>query len=513
MIDNMPNYNRISALLAFLNRGLKRVLRVIIDKPEIFFLVVASVVGLCLIIVLPPFRGLDEASHIYRVTQLSEGDLFMEKIPGGYGHAIPNYLHNVNMNEFTQTKKDNLLSSIKRRYASGKYSSSSGSATQLFEGAGSYSPLTYGHLLPVGMLARYTKLNAYVYTLLLRLSNLVVFLLCVYIAIRLAPVGKWLLVSIGLLPMSIHQAATVSGDVILISSIFIFVSLILRILSEEHSSKRSLLRNSWKLLMPTFLAGLLVGGSKPGYFLILLSVFLIPKTLFKNTRQWATYISTLLVCSVLLLGIWSALLSWSGTGIAVESFRARVNGGGKTVKVSEIVAQTALKPWRTIKLFSNTFIYETENTLPFPLQKDFNKVPDFILSNFTGLFGSLNTPLPDWASFLVILNLVVAFLAFGAKGVTLNLQKKLLVFFIVIAQILGLFLVFWKTWTSKTMSHVWGLQGRYLIPLLPLLSFIMPKKSAFTWGMDTRKYIIMSLSCIPLAMMVVMVFETFYNLM
>ncbi|MCA9301581.1 DUF2142 domain-containing protein, partial [Candidatus Saccharibacteria bacterium] len=447
-----------------------------------------------------------------RVTQLSEGDLFMEKIPGGYGHLIPNYIHNVNMDEFTQTKKNNLLLSIQRRYASGEYSRTSGSATQLFEGAGTYSPLTYAHLLPVGVLANYTKLNAYIYTLLLRLSNLLIFLLFVYLAIKLAPTGKWLLVSVGLLPMSIHQAATVSADVILVSSIFIFVALILRTLSEEASIKDRLPLKSLKLLAPIFLAGLLLGGSKPGYFLIVLGVFLIPKSLFKNTRAWASYALGLLVCCALLLGVWSVLLGWSGTGVAVESFRARVNNGGQTLDVSEIVTQTALRPWRTMKLISNTFMYENDSTLPFPIQSDFNKVPDFILSNFTGIFGSLNTPLPDWASFLVILNLLFSFLAFGAKKITLSFRKKLLVFFIIIAQISGLFLVFWKTWTSRTMEHVWGLQGRYFIPLIPLLAFIMPRKSSFTWSKDTTKYVAMSLSCVPLAMMIVMVFETFYKL-
>jgi len=58
-------------------------------RPEWFFGVVASVVGLFMALATPPFQVPDEHAHFYRAFQLSEGHLIAERQGNEVGGNIP----------------------------------------------------------------------------------------------------------------------------------------------------------------------------------------------------------------------------------------------------------------------------------------------------------------------------------------------------------------------------------------------------------------------------------------
>lgn len=489
---------------------LRRVLTVFSNHPEYFFLVCAAFFGLLLVFVLPPYRGLDEASHVYRITQLAEGDLFIEKIPGGYGHAIPDNIHRVNFDEFTTNKKSSFAGSFDRRWKEGSHSKDdTGSSVQLFEGSGVYSPLVYLHYFPVAIIEHYFQINTFLYVLLLRVSNLALFIGCIFFAIRLIPSAKWLLTAVALLPMSLHQASTVSGDVLLLSSIILFVAMLVRLLHNNESELKSKY-TSGNLLIGIFVTGVLIGGSKPGYIILTGALLVLPASIFGSKIRKLLFSTSMFGIAAGMLVIWGVVINDAGLSNALETFRSRVNHGGTTITASQMIQQTVFRPWETGQLFVNTFVFETQNTLPSPLPKEYNRVPDSNLSNFTGSFGSLNMNLPTWASFLVLINLVVAYLGFSRPNVLPKTKRRLIVV-ILFVQFVALFLAFWKTWTSISMQHVWGLQGRYYIPLLPLLVLVTPRKSIFSWSEASSKLVLMLASVTPLVIMSLLIFSTFYG--
>ncbi len=472
-----------------------------------FFLMTALIFGCFIVFFLPPFRGLDEASHIYRITQLSEPDIFIEKSPIGYSHSIPDDIHELNINEFTQKTRSTFFDSIERRIESGTRESAS-STHQLFEGSGTYSPFIYTHLLPVGLIAKLTNMNAYPYVLLLRLVNLALFLAVVYVCLKIIPTGKWLIVTISLLPMSIHQAATVSADVILYGSILIVISLVVKFLYSYK--KNSKFKPKRALLVCLFLASIALCIGKPGYFILLAPLFILPFSLFGTRSNKYIFIISLFTISFAFIAGWNLALSNAGLSGAVESFRLRVDGG-ELYGLQKVLNMTLLQPWQGLQFFGNSFIRSIDITLPSILGGNYNNSSNFIISNFTGQFASLGIHLPVWTSFTVLLALIFSFCGFSTKRHLVNFQAKIIILLAIVAQFLLIYFLFWVTWTPTYYNFIQGLQGRYFIPLLPLLIFLLPKKSIFSWSDAKSLKILIVLIIIPLLMMVDLIFETFYK--
>jgi uncharacterized membrane protein len=70
-------------------------------------------------------------------------------------------------------------------------------------------------------LAKLSSQSAIVVLYGARLANLVVYLLLVYVALRILPLGRPVLFCIALMPMTLHQAASVSADALTIASAFL----------------------------------------------------------------------------------------------------------------------------------------------------------------------------------------------------------------------------------------------------------------------------------------------------
>ena len=109
-------------------------------------------------------------------------------------------------------------------------------------------------------------------------GTLIGYLLLVAAAVWRMPVQKWTLVLVALMPMSIFLAASLSADAVSIGLSLLAIAMILRLaLGQELVSRRSL---SWLAVVL-----LLLALAKPGYVLISLLVFLIPKERFSRPGE------------------------------------------------------------------------------------------------------------------------------------------------------------------------------------------------------------------------------------
>ena len=95
---------------------------------------------------------------------------------------------------------------------------------------GRFGPRVLGQPAPLAMLY------------LARVANLIVYLLLAAAAVRLAPIHKWTLAMVALMPMSVYLAASLSADAMTLGLSLLVVALTLNLaLGSEGPSRRSLL--------------------------------------------------------------------------------------------------------------------------------------------------------------------------------------------------------------------------------------------------------------------------------
>ena len=94
-----------------------------------------------------------------------------------------------------------------------------------------------------------------------RLMNLILSLLIIFLAIRITPIGKWTFFLLALMPKTLYMMASLSYDALVISTSFLLIALFL-----YYAFKATEIR--WKYIALLFFLILLLGLSKPPYFLI-----------------------------------------------------------------------------------------------------------------------------------------------------------------------------------------------------------------------------------------------------
>ena len=475
-----------------------------IKKPHIFYLALALIAGVSIAFIMPPFRGTDEAAHVFRVYELTKGDLILNKGTGGFGYDIPDAIQRVNISGF-RANNTSLLNRIGTYYEQGQKKPGDGTAFQTFEGAGLYPPTAYINYLPSSFIARLGNINEYIYILILRISGLLICILMIYAAIRLIPVGKWFIVAIGLLPMSIYQMSVVSADGLLVSSSILFISLVLYVKNNyDQFSRKKWLISSTALL---FLA--LIISSKPGYWPILLLLLIIPKSfrqIFKNKRN-RIYPAIILV-AIIAFGLWYLLLS-ANHQYDTRHYFEQVNHSALVTKKQ--VVKEIINPIALAKRFTETYIIQPpiKNLPLFTL----NFQPNFIFNTFIGVFGALEAYMPSWTSITVLGSLIIAILIgpFTLSRKLFGKRERYLAIILWTSSFLLVSLLFWVGWTADNMPIIFGLQGRYFIPILPILVLLIPRKKILSFSANQLTYTLLGLISINVLIMLATIFSFYFE--
>jgi hypothetical protein len=220
-------------------------------------------------------------------------------------------------------------------------------------------------------------------------------------------------------------------------------------------------------------------SSKPGYWPILFLLFLVPpspRELFRKPGVLLTMVAAFAACFFL---IWFAFISVNNQS-DTKHFFEQANYHSKLVSKHQVLHQ-AVNPISLGERFVETYVIQPY----YPrIPKDFvaNSQPSFIFDTFTGVFGSLEAYPPSWMAITVVSSL---FIAFSVEPVALGVGKlrkydRLMSLLLMVAGVGMLSLIFWLSWTAEDMPFIFGLQGRYFLPILPLLLFALPRKRLLT---------------------------------
>lgn len=271
-----------------------------------------------------------------------------------------------------------------------------------------------------------------------RFFNLLYFVVLLFFALRIIPRGKRILAIVALLPMTLQQVSSLSYDAGILGMSFVLFALIIRAIVVE-----GLLKTKELVGMVVF-AGLLA-PCKVVYASMVLLVFFIPGKRFKNRPRRITFgvlvfaIPAILVASIMLMSI-----------VTLASTQAS-EPGMRGYSLSAIVE----RPGWFLDMFVNT-LYQCA---------DFNffTMLGYSLGSFQdGLF----LPIAYFIPFLVIM-LIAIVRKKNERPLRTGLRATMISLFCIVFLFitLSMFLAF----TKIGATHIEGIQGRYLLPVLPLL--------------------------------------------
>ncbi len=231
------------------------------------FAALALVLGVLYAFVLPPLQTPDEHVHFFRAYDMSDGHLVAVT-----DAAIPDQLRQL-ARLFPPRVE------LQRRITPAELvalaTAPPSEEPRVFIG---YTPLSLYPFLPylppamTMRAARWLHAPALDLVYLGRLANLGVYIGIVCIAVSLIPDFKLLLCALALMPMTLHQAASLSADSISIAVAFLFCAYVLRLAYEEGPISRTQLWTLAGIVAAVCLCKFIV------YLVIL--VILIPKTRF-----------------------------------------------------------------------------------------------------------------------------------------------------------------------------------------------------------------------------------------
>jgi uncharacterized membrane protein len=432
------------------------------------FLLIGMVFGLQLVFINPPWHTNDEDRHFYNAYSLSQGHIIPEIKDNQMGHEIPSNLvalikiHQTFAYQYGQLIPKSKFSELEEQI--------------LQPNEKEFCPNPNAYLFPfpyfpaaimikIGMLF---KDNPIWIGWWARIGSLFAYLILIFCAIKIIPHYKSLLMLIALSPMALFQGASVTYDTLNLALIFLLFAYLIKLYFQESPVRLS------QILLYCLIV-LLHRLSKDGYFILYFSILALGINRFEKKAWFYVVIFSITFVTYMPNNLWNNYLSTLDLPYQPLQSDFSFNGSENLNLYFKEPSQIL------INCFSN-FIVQGK----------------LWLSGTVGRFGFSYTLLPDWFIFIhIIMYIIVIFFENSVKFIDVNFKNKLLLVSIlnVIAIIYG-FLIYASPVGAKV---IYGLQGRYFLPILPFLFlalFYVPnrknKDDVFKWIVPL--YLILALS-------------------
>ena len=419
---------------------------------ERFFLISAISLGICHFILFTPWNIPDADTHYlaaYRLSNIvlgfpkeqqwygrSEDDLFLNKAwkkdtnPSMLGYTDLAY-------NFDLICKDTTIGGLSHNDPRMEYYSIL-----------SYWPQTLG--LALGRIAGFSAIAC---SYMARLMIFAFYVWGCLNAVRITPAGKSVFAMVSLFPMSLMYSSAISYDPLVLITTFNFTACIFA-LYKCPTSKR--------LLQQTIIWCFMVGATKGGGYLILLPLVFV---IFDRANKKNSLINC---ASIVTSGLFSILLFDKILQIGKTLFQLGNEGDGKMAAVFALE-----HPVKYLQMCLITYL-EKANTLLF----------DMIGSNLAWLEYTIP---PFILAGLAVVAILYAI--FDEDEITLTPKFKYTFAFIVVLIVMTTPAML-LSWTDKGSTTIWGLQGRYYLPALPIALLLITKFSLHITALgkiDTEK--------------------------
>ncbi|PRR83045.1 DUF2142 domain-containing protein [Clostridium vincentii] len=370
----------------------------------------------------------DDHAHIARADLTSQGILFVTGDISKY--KVSNSVRDILLDNYSTLQTTTLFNS--EVDSNQEYQASNYANTNLFIG---YIPQTLGILL-----GKLIGLNSFMILILGKLFNLIAYALMVRFAIKIAPMFKVPLGLIAIMPMAIFIASSFNPDATTYGLGFLCIGYFLHLYKKENISIKEIAIYST--------LSIVLGLVKLPYCILGGLIIFLPKSKFINNKTY--YKSFLFVLLVALVS-----LGWGGFAIinsAVSPFNSfyEVNN----IDIKGQIMYILNDPVHFVKIFSVA-----------------------LLDNIGVYLQQLNTF--GWLSYGLNAGSMILYSIFMGSVVLLYPNKEILgrktkygIMIVAVGVYAVTCFILFLSWTPVESSIIEGVQGRYLVPLIGLLTLL-----------------------------------------
>lgn len=427
------------------------------DRFAIWFLILAVFSGLLIAFFTPPMCSPDENAHFLNAYAVSRGDFFPEIVDN-----MPARYVESRVLSFVWKYNDRFHGNLSEKYSFSEqyfdsYLVDENTAPTLYASSlNTINPMCY---LPAGLFMAIGRMLGNVispplaglpYNLLMygRIGNLLFYAFIVYLALRITPCFRRVMLVLAMMPTSLFLGASVNYDAVLISTCFLFIAEVGKLLTEPPEKKITIGDIICILFCSFFLVGV-----KQAYAPLLLMLLAVPKKKYGSTKRMI-----MCIVSVFIAGIIAYLPL-----VIITRICSNVAADASAPYIASQIEYVKTHLLEMPKVFFNTL-------------KGFKS---FYLESFFGKLGQLDTnvifPLEVLFYFLL---LILSVVDMGTSKMWDRQWKRILPAFAVFISVVGIFGIMYLRWTpipgiadGVGTQYISGVQGRYLIELLiPALS-------------------------------------------
>ena len=303
------------------------------------------------------------------------------------------------------------------------------------------TPLAYAPQALGVTLARIMGLGGLGLLYMGRLFNLLFFTAMGCLTIRRMPFGKEVVFGVFMLPMTLHLAASFSYDVMILSLSAYFAAVCLHLAYQAERVR------VWDVVQLALVMGVM-GPCKMVYGVIAGFCLLIPVKKFGGWGKWTASAAAVLGA----FGAAMLLVNRQTVAMYTEASEGYIAWAEET---GYTFAQLLHSPLLVLRMCYNTLMWQGEKLYSGMLGES--------LGNMDAV---LNTP------YVVILGLTVILLmlVFRKPGerIMMSMGKRIWIWFLCLMCLGALMFSMLLAWTPVTSNVINGVQGRYLLPLLPM---------------------------------------------
>lgn len=425
-----------------------------VNKPEYVYLTIGAVSLVGFAFITPPFQGPDEEAHYIRTQYIAHG-YFIPVDVHSTNASLPASLQHTLYSTFYQ---DDLRGNTTNKY---ELFRTKEALTVPLNRDDTYKPpmITYSFLpylpaVPGVFVANTFNLSPLASMYIARLSLGVASLLLVFLAIRLIPRKKYLFAAIGLVPMLLFQQSVITADSVSYALLALFIAFVMFL----RAQTKSISTKQWLLLGVICVGVTLV---KPLLYLFLPLVLLLVKN--KLDLRWIAGIGA--TCLILLFG-WLTVSSVSTESISISGMSHQVDS-------QEQLSMLVENPKRVVRVAWNSYM---------------TVYGDDEVRGLIGIFGAADTVYPLWmfTLYAVLLGVLCIIAIDEKKQHTIRRVWKIIALVLCAGYFAAVNLALYLGYTPVNFDIIYGVQGRYFLPMLFILAAVV-----FTGGLQIAKKDIM----------------------
>ena len=260
-----------------------------IKKPENVFISLSLFFGVLSAITVPLLSVADEGHHYMRSYTLSQG-----RIESGKSCSLPKDI----LLKVKEAEANNFITSYK------KLINKNDTEIHKCSSATGYPPIMHlPQAIGIGI-ANLFNGSTGLTILFGRIANALFYSIAIYFIIKWVRVGKWVFVTIGLIPLMVHMASSLSSDCVTNVAVFTITALIINLFTQKD-------KISSKQIATLLFIGMVLTLTKSINALLLFPLIFLPKHLFSpnknkkipfNIQKWIilTSIGAIAIVSILI---------------------------------------------------------------------------------------------------------------------------------------------------------------------------------------------------------------------